>query len=87
MCCRTGLSHDNFASRCAELGYTHCAENVLYNFHDMEDAGEKSITQWESSPPHSTNMKNTAYEVAGYGFVKCPDGKVMWTGLYGLKGK
>lgn len=86
-CCRTGLSHKDFASRCVELGYGFCAENVLYNYHTSDDAGDKSIAQWHSSPPHSANMHNGKYSVVGYGFFLCPDGKLMWTGLYGSKAK
>jgi uncharacterized protein YkwD len=87
MCCRTGLSHDKFTSRCAELGYKYCAENVLYNFYNQDTAGVQSITQWHSSPPHSKNMNNGIYSHVGYGFFLCPDGKLMWTGLYGSKSK
>lgn len=85
--CQIGLSHDDFASRCAQLGYGFCAENVLYNFHDSADAGIKSIAQWKDSPPHNENMHRSTYNVVGYGFFKCDDGKVMWTGLYGAKSK
>lgn len=77
------LSHAKFADRCTEVGFGSCAENVLYNYATSTSAPDESMTQWYNSDGHRKNLLNAAYTKVGYGFVRCYDGRVYWTGLYG----
>jgi hypothetical protein len=87
MSCRTvkQLSHDGFSSRCEEIGWGGCAENVLYNYEDSVDAASTSMTQWYNSEGHRNNLMNPVYTKVGFGYVKCTsdDGRIYWTALYG----
>jgi hypothetical protein len=63
--CRKGLSHEGFKKRCEEFGYAYCAENVLYNYHTADNAGNLTVGQWEGSPPHKDNMLRDKYTKVG----------------------
>ena len=83
-CRDRGLSHDGFSQRCQDIGFrSACAENVLYNYATSSDAPDISMTQWFNSDGHRKNLMNPSYTKVGYGFVRCYDGRVYWTGLYG----
>lgn len=46
------------------------------------DAPAKAIVQWKNSNGHYRNMVSSRTEVAGYGYSKCSNGRVMWVALY-----
>ena len=77
------LSHNRFSENCKDASYGTCAENVLYNYETGTDAPNKSMTQWYNSDGHRKNLMNPSYTKVGYGFHRCGDGRVYWTGLYG----
>ena len=77
------LSHNGFSDRCAEIGYRSCAENVLYNYDASAGGPVASMTQWYNSDGHRNNLMNPGYSKVGYGYYKCGDGRVYWTGMYG----
>ena len=56
---------------------------MLYNYESGSSAPDVSMTQWSNSPGHNKNLMSTSYTKVGYGFHRCGDGRVYWTGLYG----
>jgi uncharacterized protein YkwD len=76
------ISHDKFSENCVKADFGGCAENVLYNFQKGDSAAAESMQQWFDSSGHLANIMGNYAEV-GYGFFKCDDGRVYWTGLYG----
>jgi hypothetical protein len=82
-CRAQDLDHDGFSSRCKEINFSSCAENVLYNYNAKTDAGKVSVKQWYESSSHKDNMLRHKYELVGFGYVRCSEERVYWTGLYG----
>jgi hypothetical protein len=85
VCCREGaISHNCFSENLDGAGFENswAAENVLYNYQSGATAPAYSITQWMNSSGHRTNMMNGIYSRVGYGYYRCADGRVYWTGLY-----
>jgi uncharacterized protein YkwD len=82
--CRTQkLSHNGFMGRCQAAGYNRtCGENLAWNMNTSSDAPQRTMTQWRNSPGHYKNLISPSTTVVGYGYAKCANGRVYWTGLY-----
>jgi uncharacterized protein YkwD len=80
------MSHDNFPSRCSAADFPTCAENVAWNSgYGLAKGNKETMNGWIKSHGHYVNLVGPKYNLVGYGYHECDDGKIYWTGLYGKR--
>lgn len=80
-----GMSHVNFDQNCENAGLMPCAENLAWHSpHNFESTVENTHINWMESDGHRENIEREGMDVVGYGWFPCEDGRMYWTGLFGV---